>query len=168
MINLNISKYIGIYHLCGMIIQNVYGLITVKNELLDKIYIISFVSIPFSWVICKNECIISYIAKKLENPNYVLGTEPENVKDIMNLFTDKHDYLIFYDFNMLLRLCSVIIVNIRTTNINNSIIIPTYILYLYYNYDILYKLNYTNTIYPYFHIVFCAYLYTIFYQTVCF
>lgn len=162
----HISKYIGIIHLCGMIIENSYGFIIIKNVFFDKLYIISFVSIPFSWIICKNECIISYIIKKIENPNYILGNEPENVKDISDLFINERQYMIFYNINTLLRLWSVMIVNKRTTNINNSILIPTFVLYLYYNYDITYKRNYTNNFYPYFQIILCVYLFTIFYKTI--
>ena len=77
-------KIIGFIHLCGMIIENMYGFVFIKNIIFDKLYIISFISIPFSWVIFKNECIISYISKKIENPHYTLGNDPSNVKDILN------------------------------------------------------------------------------------
>ena len=63
----NLTNIIGIFHLCGMIIENIYGLISFENNLFDKIYIISYVSIPLSWLICKDECIISYAIKKYEN-----------------------------------------------------------------------------------------------------
>ena len=155
---LNISKYIGPFHLCGMIIENIYGFIIRKNTLFDKLYIISFVLIPFSWALCKDECIISYIIKKVENPNYILGNEPDDVKDITDLFTNKHQYMIFYNINNLLRICSLIIVNNRTTNITYFVLTPTIILYLYYTYDIVYKLNYRKKIYPYFQIILCTYL----------
>jgi hypothetical protein len=164
--NSNTHKYIGIFHLFGMIIENVYGFISWKNIVFDKLYIISFVSIPLSWVMCKDECIISYIMKKIENPSYVLGSEPENVKDISNLFVNEYQYMIFYNVNTLLRICSVIIVNKRTTRINYMIFIPTSILYLYYNYDITYKLNYIKKLYPYFQIILCLYLFITFYQSV--
>jgi len=163
---LNKLKYIGIFHLCGMIMQNIYGFLSAKNVFFDKLYIISFVSIPFSWVLCKNECIISYLTKKLENPNYLLGNEPENTKDISDLFINKEQYMFFYNLNNLIRICSVIIVNHRTTNIHYFICIPTYILYLFYIYDITYKLNYTKTIYPFFQIILCIHLFTIFYITI--
>jgi hypothetical protein len=164
----DISKYIGTIHLCGMIIENVYGFFVRKNIMFDKLYIISFVSIPFSWVVCKDECIISYIMKKLENKNYILGDEPENVKDISNLFINENQYLLFYNVNSLCRIFSVIIVNNRTSKINDCFIIPTCILYLYYNYDITYKLNYRKRLYPYFQIILCIYLTIILYKTITF
>jgi hypothetical protein len=157
---------IGILHLCGMILENIYGFFNWNNFFLDKLYIISFVSIPFSWVICKDECIISYIIKKIENKNYILGDEPENVKDLSDLFANKHQYMVFYNINILLRICSVFIVNERTTKIYYGIIIPTNILYLFYNYDITYKLNYRKKLYPYFQIILCMFLFTTFYKTI--
>jgi hypothetical protein len=159
-----IYKYVGIIHLCGMIMEDTYGFIVGKNIFLDKLYIISFVCIPFSWILCKDECIISYIMKKVENKNYILGNQPENVNDISNLFTNEQQYFIFYNVNNLLRTFSVIIVNRRTTKINDVIIIPTCILYLFYNYDITYKLNYRKLLYPYFQIILCFYLFTTFYN----
>jgi hypothetical protein len=162
----NIDKYVGIIHLCGMILEDTYGFITRKNIFFDKLYIISFVSIPFSWILCKDECIISYIIKKLENKNYILGNNPENVKDISNLFAKEHYYFIFYNINNLLRIFSVIIANKRTTNINDAIMIPTYVLFLCYNYDITYKLNYRKLLYPYFQTILCFYLFTVLYKTI--
>lgn len=159
-------KIIGFIHLCGMIIENMYGFIFIKNVIFDKLYIISFISIPFSWVIFKNECIISYISKKIENPHYKLGNDPANVKDISNFFTNENQYLLFYNVNNLFRIFSVIIVNERTTKINYFICIPTFILYLLYNYDITYKLNYVKKIFPYFQILLCTYLLIMLYKTI--
>jgi hypothetical protein len=160
------NTYIGIFHLCGMIIENIYGFIIQKDILFDKLYIISFVSIPFSWLLCNDECIISYIIKKYENPKYILGNEPENVKDISDLFTNETQYIYFYNVNTLLRIWSVIIVNNRTTNITHFILMPTCILFLCYILDIEYKMNYRKKLYPYFQIVFCMYLVTTFYKTI--
>jgi len=142
----NIYNHIGIFNLCGMIIQNVYGFIIGKNNLFDKLYIISFASITFSWIIFKYECVVSYIIKKIENPNYILGNEPDNVKDISSLFTNERQYIIFHNINILLRIGSVIIVNKRTTRIDYLTIIPTCVLQLFYIYDVLYKLNYRKNV----------------------
>lgn len=164
--NYNIQKYVGIFHLCGMVIEDIYGFIVQKNIFLDKLYIISFVSIPFSWIICKDKCIISYIMKKIENPKYILGTEPKNVKDISILFSNKQQYVIFYNINNLLRICSIIIINHRTTNIQYVILIPTCMLYVFYTYDITNRSNYRNMLYPCFQLILGLYLFTIFYKTI--
>jgi len=31
------------------------------------------------WLVLKNECIISYLEKRIEDPNYVLGSEPKRI-----------------------------------------------------------------------------------------
>jgi len=97
-----------------------------------------------------------------------LGDEPENVKDISNLFINENQYLLFYNVNNLCRVVSVIIVNNRTSKINDCFIIPACILYLYYNYDITYKFNYRKRLYPYFQIILCMYLTIILYKTITF
>lgn len=158
---MNIGKYIGIIHLCGIIVVDVYGFIIRKNVFFDKLYIISFVSIPFSWILCKDECIISYLMKKVENEKYILGNNPEKVDDISNLFATERHYFFFYNVNNLLRICSVLIVNKRTTNINDVIMIPTCLFFLSYIYDITCKLNYRKILYPYFQMILCFYFFTV-------
>ena len=164
------SNYVGIIHVYGMIIENIYGFIPhffISNiRFFDKLYILSFVFIPLSWIVCKDECIISYISKKVENPNYQLGSEPENVKDIIDLFYTKELYSIFYHTNHILRISSLIIVNNRTTHISYYIFTPTFVLYTIYVYDIIYKLNYRKQLYPYFQILLCIYLFTICYMII--
>ena len=105
--------------------------------------------------------------KKVENNNYILGNNPENTKDVTNLFAKEHYYFIFYNVNNLLRIFSVLVVNTRTTHINNVIMIPTCLLFLSYNYDITYKLNYRKLFYPYFQMILCFYFFTILYKTIC-
>ena len=153
-------KCIGIIHLFAMIMEDIYGFIIRKNIILDKLYIIGFVSIPCTWIICKDECIISYVMKKIENNNYILGDEPEDAKDIRDLFINKQQYLIFYHINNLLRIFSVLVVNERTTNIHSMIFIPTCLLYLLYTYDISYKLNYRKKFDPFFQIILGVYFFT--------
>jgi hypothetical protein len=167
MINkLNILNCVGQIHLFGMIFENIYGFIIPKHELLDKLYVIIFTTIPCSWILCKDECIISYFVKKCENPNYIMGNEPENSKDITDLFYNIELYRVFYHTNHVLRIGSLYIVNNRTTNIYNFIFIPTIALYTCYIYDIMYKINHRKSFYPYFQILFGFYLFSILYLTI--
>jgi len=155
---MNIILFFGFLHLFGMIIKNIYGIIITQNIFFDKIYLTIFLSIPISWILCKDECIISYIIKKYNNKNYILGDNPENVDDISELFYNKKIYFIFYHSNQILQIISIIIVNNRTTNISYYIFIPTIILYILYIYDISYKINYRKIVYPYFQILLLFYL----------
>lgn len=62
--SITINRTIGVIHLGGMVFQNTYGFIVDKNIFFDKLYIVSFIAIPFSWLVCKDECFVSYISKK--------------------------------------------------------------------------------------------------------
>jgi hypothetical protein len=155
---MNIIKTIGILHLFGMVIKNIYGIIIAKNILFDKIYITIFLSIPISWILFKDECIISYAIKKYNNKNYILGNNPEDVNDISDLFFNKHLYTLFYHSNQILQIISIFIVNNRTTNISNFYFVPTILFYTFYIYDILYKINYRKKLYPYFQAILLFYL----------
>ena len=157
---INILNMEGIGHLLGIIVEDIYGFMPIYS--FDKLYMLSFITIPFSWVICNDECIISYMIKKRKNKNYILGTEPNNVSDISNIFPSKKHYFVFYNISNVLRICSVYFVNKRTTHIQSSILVPTCILFLCYNYDISYNLQYRKILYPYFHIILCGYLFAFF------
>jgi len=156
--NITLVKVLGILHLFGMIIKNIYGIIIAKNIIFDRIYLTIFLSIPVSWILFKDECIISYIIKKYNNKQYVLGNNPEDVDDISDLFCNNHSYLLFYNSNQVLQIISIIIVNNRTTNISYFIFIPTILLYTFYTYDISYKINYRKKLYPYFQAILLFYL----------
>jgi hypothetical protein len=164
---MNLVTFLGSLHLCGMIIENVYGFL-IEDKILDNLYLISFLLLPLSWIICKDECIISYLLKKYQNPYYQLGDEPENTKDISDLFPSSNYYLFFYHSNHLLRIVSVIIVNHRNTSSSSQIsyflFYPTLIMYSIYIYDITFRLCYRKRLYPYFQILFSAFLFTILYD----
>jgi hypothetical protein len=161
-ITFDFSKMVGVIHLSGMILENMYSFIITKNRLFDKFYMYIFISRPISWIIFKDECIISYIVKKYNNPDYELGKEPENVKDISNLFYDENLYSIFYHINNITRIISLYKVNYRTIHLPLIFFNPTMILYLLYIYDIKYKFNFRFLLFPYFQTIMCAYLYVLF------
>jgi hypothetical protein len=51
----------------------------------DKYFLLYFILMNLSWVLFKDECLISYIYKKVENPDYVLG-ETNTVDDYDRIF----------------------------------------------------------------------------------
>jgi hypothetical protein len=148
------SAIIGILHLGGMVAQNLYGFFPRHNQGWDTLYVIFFVSVPLSWAVCKDECIVSYLAKKIQNPHYRLGSEPENATDMSDLFLSQSHYFYFYNANNFLRLCSLVIVNRRTTNINFALLIPIALLCFYYNYDIAYRWNTRKKLFCWVHSMF--------------
>lgn len=58
------KKIVGVCHLFTMMMENLYGIITTENTLYDNLYVLSFVGLPISWVLCKDECYVSYCMKK--------------------------------------------------------------------------------------------------------
>ena len=162
---LNISNFFGSIHLCGMMIQNLYGFFIFKHTAMDKLYVISFLIVPLSWILFKDECIVSYMIKKIQNSKYILGSEPDNVEDISSLFANQRQYLLFFNANVFLRVGSVLIVNRRTTHVDIFVLYPMFLLYVFYNYDITYRLNYRKLVYPYFQITFTFYLISAIYET---
>jgi hypothetical protein len=52
--NITLVKVLGILHLFGMIIKNIYGIIIAQNIILDRIYLTIFLSIPVSWILFKD------------------------------------------------------------------------------------------------------------------
>ena len=153
-----ITTAIGFLHLSVMILENIYGMITIKMPVLDNIYVFSIIGVSFSWILCKDECLISYWIKKYEHPEYILGESPENVSDISDLFPNKELYLWFYHIGNVCRVYSVFLVNGRSIHISSWILHPTMILYIFYVYDILYNTSFRKWLFPYFQIVFGYYL----------
>ena len=86
---------IGVIHISGVIIRNLYGFVLPCRPILDYLYILAFYGIPLSWLLCRGECVISYLAKKIKNPNYVLGSESDNHSDLVDLFPNKSCYHLF-------------------------------------------------------------------------
>lgn len=77
---------IGIVHHLLVIYQASYIFLFKKTKL-DYIYIFIFILINLHWVIFKGECIISYLHKKYDNVQYILGSEPMKMDDMKSVFT---------------------------------------------------------------------------------
>lgn len=138
-LNISIQQSVGLLHLGAMVTENIYGFIFPKTFGYDPAYMTLFLSIPLSWLAFKNECIISYLVKKYENPQYCMGSNPENSDDLTCLFPSPQSYAFFYNVNHGLRMVSVIIVNRRSIQIPQNILIPTLVLYTMYVYGINHK-----------------------------
>uniref|UniRef100_A0A6C0JXA2 Uncharacterized protein n=1 Tax=viral metagenome TaxID=1070528 RepID=A0A6C0JXA2_9ZZZZ len=149
---MHITTYIGIVHLGGIILENLYGFIFPPFIFLDNIYAITFISIPFSWILCKDECIISYIVKKWNDPTYIMGTNPADASDIPVIFTNAIISYWTFHINTFVRIWSIYIVNTRTCHIPNYVFGPSILLYLVYVNDIQHEWNYRKRAYPLFQL----------------
>jgi hypothetical protein len=154
---MNYTTAFGWLHLVSVICMSIYGFVTKKNKLFDKLYIFIVISIPLSWILFKDECIISYLIKKIEKPNYILGTDSGKAEDLIALFKNKNHYFIFDFIVKMLSTFSLFIANDRTAHISYFILLPSLIMYIFYN-------NFNQL--PYFKLILCSLLLTTLYKTI--
>ena len=151
---------IGIIHITGVILRNLYGFVGYSLPALDYLYLLTYYMIPLSWLLCRGECIISYLAKKIKNPNYQLGSESDNHSDLVELFPNKQCYHLFSIVSTMTYFTSTQIVYHRMCNYGEIICdenLHEYVVYLYLIYiiDTWYMGRFiTNTLHPYYEIVF--------------
>ena len=126
-------NFVGIAHLALGLCKNIYGFIFPKSNL-DMVYMSWFGAIPFTWLLCKGECLISYAWKKYENSSYQLGDQPFEHSDISDLFENKTLYEIYSHCTTFLYIGSVIIVNNRSEIVPKLLLYSTTVMLLFYIY----------------------------------
>jgi hypothetical protein len=71
---MTLLKIIQLIHILNEIFLSTYVFIFPK--IYDIYYTIFLIIIILHWIFLKNECILSYIEKKIIDKNYILGTNP--------------------------------------------------------------------------------------------
>jgi hypothetical protein len=74
-------------------------------------------NIALDWIALKNECIISYFEKKLENKQYILGSEPKR-QPHYKLFYNKYTYAL----KEILTIVGLAVIIYRTTSLGIAIV----------------------------------------------
>jgi len=133
------AKYIFSYiHVLLLASLLSYPFLVLKNYFFDKFYVLLFLLGKLSWIFCKDECYISYIFKKIENPNYMLGNNAKEMDDLLQVGPNNYiGKILSYGVLVfpLVYAVEIIIVNNRNKIIPNfslGIILVFYIFYLYY------------------------------------
>jgi len=72
--NYNLLNIIKTTHFCNDMFVCVYHYVI--NPIYDIFFALFMCITVLSLILLKNECFLSYYEKKLENPKYVLGSEP--------------------------------------------------------------------------------------------
>lgn len=130
----------GIIHLIGLF--TMYSLpILFRNKISYTLFILVYILTPISWMLCKDECFISYVVKKINNPEYKLGDSPDDYNDIIELVNDKARLEIVYTAMTTVELISLFIVQQSTPSINPFLFLVVAILRTLYGYDISWKMN---------------------------
>jgi len=98
-----LNELIGIIHILFSLIISLY--FVWRNDNMDIFYIIYFVILNLSWLLMKNECLISYLFKISKSSDYTLG-DSASIEDYEIILGNKVseiflDYIRFmYLFNM--------------------------------------------------------------------
>jgi hypothetical protein len=112
-----------------------------RNKISYTLFILVYILTPISWMLCKDECFISYVVKKINNPEYKLGDSPDDYNDIIELVNDKDRLEIVYTAMTTVELISLFIVQQSTPSINPLLFLVVAILRTLYGYDISWKMN---------------------------
>jgi len=148
-----INKFVGLAHFGCALMKNIHIIIYPSTFFEKSIFVTLYAMTPISWILCKDECLVSYCIKKLNNPQYVLGDEPHNYKDMEDIFVNLQLYDALFHVNTLLQTVSLFIIKQKHENINSPIFYIALITKLIYIYDIKYNRNIRKILYPWFQII---------------
>ena len=147
------------FHLIIYLVFSVYILLIPKKSSWDLWYIVAFLLINIQWVMLKGECVITYVYAKSKDPNYKLGDNPTNNKDLEDLLHIPRSTLDAVTWSILLiYILNIYLVLKRQGDINViwiMLIIISYVLYL-----ISFRIDYihlpTHIYYGFIHGILCV------------
>jgi len=84
---------IGVIH-AFIFLYGFYPLLIPASKFYDKVYLLYTIIISLNWSIFKGECYISYLWKKLENPDYIMGSNVFDMSDIKSIFPSVNSYFV--------------------------------------------------------------------------
>ena len=141
--------FIGFTHSFSSIMINTLP-ICYKHPISDKIFILAYTITPISWILCKDECIVSFFVKMLYNPRYILGQAPNDYSDLVSAFRDIHIVNTIFNANTFFQCLSVFYIQQNTLSISPVTFYVPMILRLIYAYDIKWDTKFRNITFPYF------------------
>jgi hypothetical protein len=107
-----------------------------KNNKYDYFYLILLYFILLQWTILNNECIVSYVYKKINNNDYVAGSEFIN-DDLYIIYGEYRNYIHIFDILLIYNIYMVF----KRNNIKNNIIFIYIYIYLFYKLCFYYCIN---------------------------
>jgi len=121
---MSLDKIIGGLHGVWTVFISVYGFIVSKKWGYDFYYIGYVLLLVVSWLLCEDECLITYVYKKILDPTYTIGKDANRMADSENIFgKDLSKYVM--NALMLITICSLYVVSSR----NNFA--PKYVWFLF-------------------------------------
>ena len=147
-----ITKFITFIHLL-IILLNISYVFCTKNKKYDYIFLLYTYFLILHWMFFNNECIISYVYKKMQNNDYEAGTDLNNNNndDLYNIFGE-------YKFNILTFFHLLFMINIymvaRRNNIKQYLIFIFILIFNAYSLNLVITINYKNTNFQFFNDIF--------------
>ena len=158
----------SILHILIFIFTSFYVFIFPKNNF-DFIYLFYSFTVILSWTLLNGECYITYLIKKIQDPNYVPGKNVMNNEDLYILPFPKNVINMWIDFIMVIWWVSIYYVFHRNKypKIIPFILISCWVLYkiilgMYEHHDTNKKFHYYQSIL--FYILFFDFLYFMYYK----
>jgi hypothetical protein len=137
----NIIKFT---HSFGSIITNTLPL-CFQNPISNNLFILSYTITPITWILCNDECLISFFVKKIK-----LIQVPNDYSDLVSIFNDIRILNNVFNTNMILQCLSVFVIQKNTPLISPiSFYIPM-ALKIVYVYDIKWDTKFRKIMFPYF------------------
>jgi len=145
-----LNSIIGFTHSLSSVMINTLPLYC-QNPIVNNIFIFSYTVTPISWILFKDECIISYFVKKIYNPYYKLGQVPNDYADLISIFRDINILNFIYNTNTILQCLSIFVIQQNTPSISYLTFYTPMVLRLIYAYDIKWDTKFRKITFPYFH-----------------
>ena len=167
-----ITKFITFIHLL-IILLNISYVFCTKNKKYDYIFLLYTYFLILHWMFFNNECIISYVYKKMQNNDYESGSHlnndnlnNDNLKndDLYNIFGEyKFDILTFFHLLFMINIYMVA----KRNNIKQYLIFIFILIFNAYSLNLVITINYKNTNFQFFNdiskislLLFGLYIYT--------
>jgi len=72
----------GVLHVAEMVFIATYAFILPKHKMVDYMFVFVISVGVLSWLLMKNECFISYAIRKMNDPEYEMGSDALNMNDL--------------------------------------------------------------------------------------
>jgi len=140
---------IGFTHSFASIMINTLPLFF-QHPITNNLFILSYTVTPITWILCKDECLISFLVKKIYNPNYQLGETPNDYYDLTTAIRNINILNNIFNTNTILQCLSIFVIQQNTQLVSPiSFYIPM-VLRLIYVYDIKWDTKFRKITFPYF------------------
>lgn len=122
----------GILHFILSILLYSYGLIVRQRTSWDSLFLLITYVLVLHWTFYNGECVVSYLAKKKEDPEYVAGSDVFDLKDMSDTGISPETIRIIMNILLLLWFYSTFVV-LKRNRYPMAFTIPFVFILIFYN-----------------------------------